>query len=81
MEIRIIRPRVLLQQAGTELPLEAGEVYDLPDPVATSLVATGAAELVGDEETGMPEKPRGPLSSPEQKPAAPGETKTTGKRG
>lgn len=34
------------QHAGAELPLNIGEVYDLPDVVAVAFVATGAAVRV-----------------------------------
>jgi hypothetical protein len=42
MRVRMLRQR-MLQQAGAERPLLLQETYELPDVVATSLIATGAA--------------------------------------
>jgi hypothetical protein len=44
MRVRMLRARVL-QDAGKELPLDQGKVYDLVPAVALPLVATGAAEI------------------------------------
>lgn len=48
MKIRMLRTESL-QHAGQQLPLTAGEVYDLSDVIARALVADGlavACELV-----------------------------------
>lgn len=45
MQIRMLIPRVM-QDAGRELQLHVGKVYELPTVVAQALVATGAAERV-----------------------------------
>jgi hypothetical protein len=45
VQIRIVIPRVM-QDAGRELQLHVGKVYDLPAVVGQALIATGAAERV-----------------------------------
>jgi len=56
------------QDAGVERVLTVGAVYDVPDPVAHALIATGAAE-----------HPR-VIRAPETKPVAPFETKEQRRR-
>lgn len=41
----MLAPRVI-QDCGREKPLAMGEDYDLPDVVASALVATGVAQRV-----------------------------------
>lgn len=66
------------QDAGTERPLDRGQSYELPDAVAQSLIATGAAkaESVGvgadddqaDAEPKSMRPPGGrPMLAPERK--------------
>lgn len=45
MMVQILAQRIW-QDRGTERVLAVGAVHELPDVVATSLVATGAARLV-----------------------------------
>jgi len=44
MRIQMLRVRVL-QDAGVERTLNVGDIYDLPEIVAYSLLATGAARI------------------------------------
>lgn len=71
------RPR-MFQDAGAERRLDAGQCYELPDVVATALVATGAAIRVQlDAEPAAPwqddmRPPEGQnLAAPERKRARP----------
>lgn len=70
MRVRMTRQRVL-QDAGRERPLVVGVEYELPDPVAQSLVASGAAEAVVEEE-------RAARRAPETKPTRAPERKAVG---
>lgn len=47
MTVTMTIPRTW-QNAGREEQLRLGERYDLPEPVATALIATGAAVAVVD---------------------------------
>lgn len=64
MHVHMIETRTL-QDAGRERTLTTGEVYDLPDLVAQSLLDQRIAE--------RPKRRR--LRAPERKPAMPAETK------
>lgn len=76
MLVRMVAARVL-QEAGRERPLSRGEAYDLADPVAAALIATGVAtavvqtsalEDVSSDDTRAQRPPEGrPLASPETK--------------
>jgi hypothetical protein len=59
MKVLMRIPRTLQGVRGDE-PLDQGRAYDLPDPVALALVATGAAERVAEAEVKRPadEKPK-----------------------
>lgn len=68
MRVVMIRPR-RLQDAGADRPLDIGRSYDLPDIVAQSLIATGAAVLEdgepGDEEASLRPPEIKPMRAPE----------------
>lgn len=74
MRIRMLRARVL-SDAGIERPLDLGQEYDLPQIVAESLIATGAAE----ESEDVFEESREAVA-PEIRPMRPPETKRGGMR-
>ena len=64
MLIRMTRYRTL-QDAGREKPLSVGEAYDLPEFVAQSLIATGAAVSLEARHPVVPEAK--PMAPPERK--------------
>lgn len=64
MRVEITHPRSY-QDAGSVRQLNVGQVYDLPDVVALSLVATGAAKPAA----GAPQR------APERKPTGASERK------
>lgn len=64
MRVEITYPRSY-QDAGSTRPLNVGEVHDLPDIVALSLIATGAAKPAA----------AAPQRAPERKPTGPRERK------
>lgn len=66
MRVEILYPRTW-QDAGRNVPLNVGEVCDLPDVVAQSLIATGAAKAVGVA--------KAIVAAPERKPTGPRERK------
>lgn len=70
MRVRMTRTRMFLD-AGRERPLDIGSVYDLPQIVAESLIATGAAVALTDEDV----ERRDALRSPETRPELAYETK------
>jgi hypothetical protein len=83
----LVRMRIgrVMQDAGRERPLARGERYDLPDPVAQALIATGAAvaepaaaapgpEMDPEGEGGADPGEAAGLRAPESKPDAPPET-------
>lgn len=79
MRVEMTRQRTL-QQAGAELLLRVKEVYDLPDPVATSLIATAAAVSAEDEhQVDAPALDVASVRPPERKPIFPPETKGRGR--
>ena len=62
MDIRILRPGRVLQDAGVPRPLSVGAVYTLATVVAQALIAVGDAEVVGAPELNplvVPELKRG----------------------
>jgi hypothetical protein len=66
MRVRMQRARVL-QDAGKELPLDLGQVYDLAPAVALSLIATGAAEVVAETAAVVAAPETKPMRAPETK--------------
>jgi hypothetical protein len=62
MRVRMLVARVL-QEAGRERPLSAGETYEVSDATGADLVACGAAVSLAV------------TAPPERKPATPPETK------
>lgn len=40
------------QNGGLEMPLQVGQVYELPDVIACAFLATGVADRVADADEG-----------------------------
>lgn len=78
MRIEMTRPRVF-QDAGAEVQLDAGQVYDLPAVVAHALVATGAAKPADPPVADLDEDHASPRTRdtkpPEGRPLVPPERK------
>lgn len=82
--MKSVRMRLARQflDVGVERPLDRGGVYELPEVVADSLIATGAADLVEEpkEAEAVTKDPKderrpGPQRPDETKPARVPETK------
>lgn len=60
----------VMQDAGAERPLHAGECYDLPDGIAAAFIATGTAKMPDTKpdrppEGRLPAPPATPQGAPE----------------